>query len=131
MDEILVSPFSSQMLRLTSLSSLDSCIDQTLSASHGVEEELSWCQASQVGVLHKASTLRTVIIFNEVRQRAVFEAEGDSFTLHVLLPHHSDNLEKGGSYRGKGTVRTTGSHKIKFSFCEVKIVRLTLLPVRC
>lgn len=81
---------------LTSLSCLDSCVDQTLSASHGVEEELCWRQASQVGILHKASTLRAVVILNEVRQRAVFEAEGDSFTLHVLLPHHSNNLNKEG-----------------------------------
>lgn len=79
---------------LTGLSSLDSCVDQTLSASHGVKEELCWCQAGEVGVLHKASTLRTVVILNEVRQRAVFEAKGNSFTLHILLPHHSDNLNK-------------------------------------
>lgn len=81
---------------LTGLSSLDGCVDQTLSASHGVEEELCRCQAGQVGVLHEASALRTVVILNEVRQRAVFEAERDSFTLNVLLPHHSNNLNKKG-----------------------------------
>lgn len=87
--------FSNQLLELTSLSSLDSCIDQTLSASHSVEEELGWSQASQVGVLNEASALRTVIILNEVRQCAVFEAKGNSLTLHVLLPHHSNNLNRG------------------------------------
>lgn len=79
---------------LTSLGCLDGCVDKTLSASHGVEEELSGRQTGQVGVLHEASALRTVIILDEVRQRAVFEAEGDSLTLHVLLPHHGDNLDK-------------------------------------
>lgn len=82
------------MPALTSLSSLDSCVDQTLSASHGVEEELCWCQAGKVGVFHKASTLGTIVIFNEVWQRAVFEAKGNSFTFHILLPHHSNNLNK-------------------------------------
>lgn len=81
-------------LDVTGLGSLDSCVDETLSASHGVEEELCWCQAGQVGVLYKASALRAVIILNEVRQCAVFEAKGDSFTLHVLLPHHSNNLNE-------------------------------------
>lgn len=87
-------PFISDSL--TGLSSLDSCVDQTLSASHSVEKELCRCQAGQVGVLHEASALRTVVILDEVRQRAVFEAEGDSFTLNVLLPHHSNNLNKEG-----------------------------------
>lgn len=58
-----------------------------------MEEELCRCQASQIRVLHKASALRTIVVFNEMWQCAVFEAEGDSFTLHVLLPHHSNNLE--------------------------------------
>ena len=91
--------FYIQMCGITSLSSLDSCVNKTLSASHGVEEELCWCQAGQVGVLHKASALRTVIIFNEVRQCAVFETKGDSFTLHVLLPHHSNNLNRRKDWR--------------------------------
>lgn len=86
--------FSVRLHRLTSLSCLDSCINQTLSASHGVEEEFCWCQAGQVGVLHKTSALRTVVILDEVRQCAMFEAKRDSLTLHVLLPHHSNNLNK-------------------------------------
>lgn len=86
--------FLLRLHRLTSLSCLDSCINQTLSASHGVEEEFCWCQAGQVGVLHKTSALRTVVILDEVRQCAMFEAKRDSLTLHVLLPHHSNNLNK-------------------------------------
>lgn len=78
----------------TSLSCLYGCIDQTLSSSHSVEEELCRCQAGQIRVLHKASALGTVVIFDEMWQRAVFEAEGDSFTLHVLLSHHSNDLKK-------------------------------------
>lgn len=80
--------------RRTSLGRLDSRIDQTLSASHGVEEKLSGCQTSQVGVLHKAPALGAVVILDEVRQRAVLETEGDSLTLHVLLAHHSNNLRE-------------------------------------
>lgn len=79
--------------KLTRFSSLYSCIDQTLSPSHGMEEELCRCQASQIGVLHKASALRAIVVFNEMWERAVFEAKGDSFTLHVLLAHHSNNLK--------------------------------------
>lgn len=79
---------------LTSLSCLDSCVNQTLSASHGVEEELCWRQSSQVGVLHKASALRTIVILDEVGQSSVFEAKRDSFTLNVLLPHHSNDLNE-------------------------------------
>ena len=79
--------------KLTCFSSLYSCIDQTFSASHGMEEELCRCQASQIRVLHKASALRTIVVFNKMWQCAVFEAKGDSFTLHILLAHHSNNLE--------------------------------------
>lgn len=78
----------------TSLGCLYGCIDQTLSSSHSVEEELCRRQAGQIRVLHKASALRTVVIFDEMWQRAVFEAEGDSFTLYVLLSHHSNDLKK-------------------------------------
>lgn len=59
-----------------------------------MEEELGWCQAGKVGVLYKASALRAVVIFDEVGQRPVLEAERDSLTLHVLLPHHSNNLHR-------------------------------------
>lgn len=80
------------MYKPTSLSSLYSCIDQTLSSSHGMEEELCRCQASQIRVLHEAPALRTVVVFDEMWQRTVFEPKRDSFTLNVLLPHHSNNL---------------------------------------
>lgn len=79
-------------LFITCLSSFDSCVDQTLSSSHGVKEKLSWCETSQIGVFHEASTFWTIIIFNEVREGAVFETERDSLTLNVLLPHNSNNL---------------------------------------
>lgn len=78
---------------ITCLSSFDSCVDQTLSASHGVKEKLSWCETGQIGVFYETSTFWTIVIFNEVRESAVFETEGDSLTLNVLLPHHSNNLK--------------------------------------
>lgn len=77
---------------LTSLGGLHSRVDKPLPASHGVEEELCGREAGQVRVLHEASALRAVVILDEVGERAVLEAEGDTLTLHVLLPHHRNNL---------------------------------------
>lgn len=59
-----------------------------------MEEELGGRQAGQVRVLYKASTLGAVIIFDEVGQCPMLEAEWDSLTLHVLLPYHSNNLHR-------------------------------------
>lgn len=61
-----------------------------------MEEELGGRQAGQVGVLHEASALGAVVVFDEVGERAVLEAEGDSLTLNVLLPHHGNNLHRDG-----------------------------------
>jgi len=79
---------------LTSFSSLDSGINKTLTTSHGVEEELRGSQPGKVGVLDEASRLGAVIVFNEVRQRALTEAEGNALTLNVLLTDASDDLNK-------------------------------------
>lgn len=78
---------------ITRLSSFDGCVDQTFSASHGMKEKLSWCETGQIRVLHKTSTLWTIVIFNEVRECAMLETKGDSLTLNVLLTHHSNNLK--------------------------------------
>lgn len=109
------------MHKLTSLSRLYSRINQTLSSSHGVEEELCRSQAGEIRVLHKASALGTVVVLDEMWQCAVFEAEGDSFTLHVLLPHHSNNLKK---WFAKGKCVNS---KIRSPFANFS----TLSPGRC
>ena len=49
-----------------------------------MEEELVRCQSGQIGVLDKPSAGRTVVILDEVRERSVFEAKGDTFTTDVL-----------------------------------------------
>jgi hypothetical protein len=41
-------------------------IDKTFATSHGVKEEFLWCQALQIGILHK--TLWAEIILLKVRQ---------------------------------------------------------------
>lgn len=80
-------------LRLTSLSSLHSSVDKTFSATHGMEEEFCRCEASQIGILHKTPALRPIVILDEVGERAVLETKGDTFPLHILLPHHCNNLQ--------------------------------------
>ena len=51
-----------------------------------------WSKASQVGVLHKASRLRTIVILGEVGQGAAPKPKGDPLALHVLLPHTGNHL---------------------------------------
>ncbi len=51
-----------------------------------------WSKASQVGVLHKASRLRTIVILGEVGQGAAPKPKGDALALHVLLPHTGNHL---------------------------------------
>lgn len=59
-----------------------------------MEEKLGGCQASKVRVLHETTRLRAVVVLDEVRQGAVAEAERDSLTLNVLLPHTGNDLRK-------------------------------------
>ena len=79
---------------LTSFTGFDSSVDQTLTTSHGMEIELCWCQSSKVGILHKSSTLGTIVIFNKVRKGTVTETKWNPFTFHVLLTYNSNNLQK-------------------------------------
>lgn len=88
-----------------------------------MEEKLCWCEASQVGVLNKASALRAVVVFDEMRQRSVLEAKGDSFTLHVLLAHHSNNLKEEEDI----CLTPDGAKKKELANFSLDIV----LPARC
>ncbi len=51
-----------------------------------------WSKASQVGVLHKASRLRAIVILGEVGQGAAPKPKGDALALHILLPHTGNHL---------------------------------------
>ena len=63
-----------------------------------MEIELCWSKSGKVAILHKPSTLRTIIIFDEVRKCAVTETKGNPFTFNILLAYHSNNLNKSGKY---------------------------------
>ena len=79
-------------LDVAGLGGLHSGIDQTLAATHRVEEKLLRGEAAQVRVLDEATRLRAVVVLCEVRQRPVEEAVGDALTLDVLLPDAGDHL---------------------------------------
>ena len=58
-------------LDVSGFGGFDSGIDETLSASHGVEEKLGGRQAGQVRVLHEPLRLRRVIVLHEMRQSSI------------------------------------------------------------
>lgn len=55
--------------------------------------KLSWSQSSKIGILHKSSTLRAIIILNEVRKCAMTKTKWNPFSFNVLLSYHCNNLE--------------------------------------
>ena len=57
-----------------------------------MKEELRRRKAGEIGILDESSRLWPVIVFDEVGQRAMAEAERNTLTLHVLLTHASNNL---------------------------------------
>ena len=77
---------------LTGFSRLDGGIDETLTTSHGVEEELRWGESGEVGVLDEAARFRAVVVLDEVRQGSLPETERNSLTLDVLLTDASNDL---------------------------------------
>ena len=84
--------FDQSSLNVASFGCFDSCIDQSFSASHSVEEELLRSQPLQVAVFDESFTLWTEIILGKVRKRSSVETEGNTFTLNILLTHTSHNL---------------------------------------
>ena len=76
------------------LGGLDGRIDETLATAHGVEVELVRSETGQVGVLHEAFALGTVVVLDKVRQGAVTEAEWDSLPLNVLLTNTGNDLQR-------------------------------------
>lgn len=57
-----------------------------------MEEELGGCEAGQVGILHKATTLGPIVILDEMGQSPVLEPKWDPLALHILLPDNSNDL---------------------------------------
>lgn len=83
---------------LTSLSSLDSCVNEALTTPHGMEKEFGGCESSQVGILYKATTLGSIVILNEMRQSPMLESKWDPLALHILLPNDGNDL---GNRKGR------------------------------
>ena len=77
---------------VASIGSLDGRIDQTFTASHRVEVKLRWRQSCQVAVSDEAFRWCRVIVFCEMRQRALVETKADSLTFDVLLSATRHNL---------------------------------------
>ena len=102
----------------TGLCGLHGRVDQPLAPAHRVEVELGGREAGEVRVLDEAARLRPVVVLDEVRQRAVTEAERDPLPLHVLLADARDHLrdergmkreEVGGSWEGEALEATATS----------------------
>ena len=73
---------------------LNGRVDETLTTTHGVEVELVRSETGEVGVLHEALALGTVVVLDKVRQGAVTEAEWDSLPLNVLLTNTGNDLQR-------------------------------------
>jgi hypothetical protein len=79
-------------LDVTSLGGLTGGINQTLSATHGVEVKFLRGQTIYVAVGDEAFTLRPKIILTEVRQGSTVEAKCDTLSFHILLANTSHDL---------------------------------------
>ena len=67
-------------------------VNETHATTHGVKEELLRREPRNEGVLHEAARPRRVVVFREVRQRAVFKPVGDALAVNELLPEARNHL---------------------------------------
>jgi hypothetical protein len=81
-----------------------------------------WSKASQVGVLHKASRLRAIVILGEVGQGAAPKPKGDALALHVLLPHTGNHLHV--------TTHMSGWQDTYPSLCSFNFENTAVLPAQ-
>ena len=95
-------------------------IDETLAATHGVEEELLRGEATEVRVLHKAAALGAVVVLVEVRQSPEPEAVRDALALDVLLPHAGGHLRD----VDEGSLRTGVDHPLDAVVLLQRLLRL-------
>lgn len=79
-------------LHIACIGRFDCSIDDTLSASHGMEKKLSCRKARKKAVLDKPSRFWRLDQPGEVRQRSLSEPVCDSFSSDCLLPYTTDHL---------------------------------------
>ena len=79
-------------LNISSVGGFYGCVNKTLTARHGVEEEFRWSQATNERVLDEATSLGAVIVLLEVGEGAILEAIRDALALNVLLPNTRNHL---------------------------------------
>ena len=79
-------------LDISSGTGLNGGVNETYATTHGVEEELLRREPRNEGVLHEAARPRRVVVFREVRQRAVLKPVGDALAVNELLPEARNHL---------------------------------------
>ena len=67
-------------------------VNETHATTHGVKEELLRREPRNEGVLHEAARPRRVVVFREVRQRAVLKPVGDALAVNELLTEARNHL---------------------------------------
>lgn len=84
--------FNQSPLHVTCICSFYRSIDDTLTASHCVEKELSRCEAWIKTVFDKSSSFRSLEKAREMGQWSLCESILDSFTSDSLLADTADHL---------------------------------------
>jgi hypothetical protein len=94
LDREVFQSFYKTSLHIACLGCLDSCINESLSATHSVEKELSGSQAAVEAILYEALRGWILGIKLEVRETAIKEPVGHSLTINRLLTHKGYHLTK-------------------------------------
>ncbi|RNA23265.1 secretin receptor [Brachionus plicatilis] len=84
--------FDQTTLDVAGLGRLYGRVDQTLATAHCVKKKFARRQSDQIRVFDKAFGKRRVVVFDEVGQCAVLEAERYSLAFDVLLTDARDHL---------------------------------------
>lgn len=84
--------FHESPLHVTRVGCLDSGVNETLSTSNCVEEELSCCESAVETVFDESLCGRVLGMVVEVGQRSVEESVGHSHATYCLLAYASNHL---------------------------------------
>ena len=106
-------------LDVTSFRRLNCSIDQTFSATHGVEKELLRSQTTQIRVLDETTRLGTEIILAKVRQCSAFETVRNTFSFYVLLSYTRNHLRN----VQERTLRTGRHHHLDIVGIHKRVLR--------
>mmetsp|Transcript_12245 Transcript_12245/g.18981 ORF Transcript_12245/g.18981 Transcript_12245/m.18981 type:complete len:238 (+) Transcript_12245:198-911(+) len=79
-------------LDVASIGSLDCCIDQSFSSSHGMEVELLRGQPQEVAAENEALAFGSEVVLTKVGQRSAVEPERNTLASNVLLADTRHNL---------------------------------------